>query len=184
MKFSERREFLYDPELAGRQDVKVALGLYAEYVKAYSPRNPLPKVFEVDRRSEKFDPLWHVPLDERTVFSREFHLPVIVKAQRPDWRQTRIGIVPQQQCKFWMSNLHLLEQDWFPMRGDLVFWNGYRNMIVNVVLEPESFWQQTNVWLGLVCETIIPAEGDARPLINQGVAVPRESVQTRRVPEV
>ena len=111
-------------------------------------------------------------------------MPMLVKTQRPDWRLTRIGLVPQQQCKFWMSNLHLQQVDWFPMRGDYIFWNGYRNIIVNVILEPETFWQQTNVWLGLVCETVIPAEGDARPITNPATAVPRERIQTRPAPEV
>lgn len=184
VKFQERREFLYDQELFGRQDVALALGLHAEYIKVHSPKNPQPRVMEVDRRSEKFDPLWHVSVDERTVFSREFEMPMLIKAQRPDWRLTRIGLVPQQQCKFWMANLHLQQADWFPMRGDYIFWNGYRNIIVNVVLEPETFWQQTNVWLGLVCETVIPAEGDARPVINPAHAVPRERIQTRPAPEL
>jgi len=66
----------------------------------------------------------------------------------------------------------------------MMYWNGYRHMILNVVLAPESYWQQTNVWLGLVCETIIPAEGDARPLVDIGTPVPRELVQTRPMPEV
>lgn len=184
MKFAERKEFLYDQELFGRKDVSVALSLHAEYIRVNSPKNPMPMVFEVDRRSEKFDPLWHVPLDERTVFSRTFEMPTLVKTKRPDWRLTKVGLVPQQHCEFWMANLHLQEKDWFPMRGDLIYWNGYRNMIVNVVLDPTSFWQQTNVWLGIMCETVIPADGDARPVTDAGVAAPREIRQTRPVPEV
>jgi len=157
--------------------------MHAEYVKVGSGR-PHPKYFEVDRRSEKFDDLWHVPLDDRTVFSRAFNMPTIVRAERADWRLTRVGLVPQQKMKFWCANLLLAEADYFPMRGDFIYYNGYRNLIINVVMEPEMFWQQTNVWLGLICETIIPADGDARPTTNMGVVVPRELVQTRPLPEV
>lgn len=184
MRFTERREFLYDPELfRASPDVDTALKIHSEYIKRSSPR-PLPRFFEVDRRSSKIDHLWHVSLDDRTVFSRVIDMPVIIQFERPDWRLTRVGLVPQQKCKVWMGNLLLQEADWFPMRGDMVYWNGYRHMIINVVLDPSAFWQQTNVWLGLVCETIIPAEGDARPVTDQGVAVPREIIQTRPMPEV
>lgn len=183
MRFHERLEFHYDAAAAALSDTQTALGLHAEYIKMNTPV-PMPKVFEVDRQSSKYDPLWHVPLDERTPFARTFDLPMLVKAEKLDMRYTRVGIVPQQRCKFWMANLHLEEADWFPMRGDYIFWNGYRNMIINVNLEPTSFWNQTNVWLGLSCDTIIPAEGDARPLTNMAEAVPRELRQTRPVPEV
>lgn len=183
MKFTERKEFIYDPQVFGRADTRLALSINAEYTKAHSPANPFPTVFEVDRDNSKIDPLWHMPLDERTVFSRQFQMPMIIKTTKPDWRLTKVGLTPQQRCEMWFSNLHLAEVDWFPMRGDFVYWNGYRNMIVEVELRPENFWQQTNVWLCLVCKTIIPAEGDARPVVNPGVPVPREIMQTRPVPE-
>ena len=89
---------------------------------------------EVDRSSAKVDALWHVPLDDRTVFSRVFEMPVIIQFEKPDWRLTRVGIVPQQKTVVWMANSVLQEVDWFPMRGDMMFYNGYRHMIVNVVL--------------------------------------------------
>ena len=149
MRFSDRREFLYDPELfRASPDVDTALKIHSEYIKRSSPR-PLPRFLEVDRRSSKIDHLWHVPLDDRTVFSRVIDMPAIIQFERPDWRLTRVGLVPQQKCKVWMGNLLLQEADWFPMRGDMVYWNGYRHMIINVVLDPSAFWQQTNVWLGL-----------------------------------
>lgn len=182
MRFNERKEWYYDPELYGAKDTQIALALHAEYIRLHSAR-PAPKFFEVDRRSEKYDDLWHVSLDERTVFSREIEMAALIKSERPDWRLTRAGLVPQQRHKVWMANSLLQEADWFPMRGDLMFFNGYRNMIINVVMEPTSYWGQTNVWLGLVCETIIPADGDARPLVNPANAAPRELVQTRPVPE-
>lgn len=111
-------------------------------------------------------------------------MPVIIQAEKPDWRLTRVGIVPQQRYKVWMGNLLLEKAEWFPMRGDIMYYNGYRNMIINVVLEPTSYWQQTNVWLGLVCETCIAADGDARPLIDPGNPPPAERIQTRPLPEV
>lgn len=184
VKFTERKEFLYDPAVFKRADVVTALRLNAEYTKAHSPNNPYPTVFEVDRANARIDPVWHVSLDERTVFSRQFQMPMIIKTTKPDWRLTKVGIVPQQRSEMWFSNLHLAEVDWWPMRGDFVYWNGYRNMIVDVELRPENFWQQTNVWLCVVCRTIIPAEGDARPVTNPAVLVPREIIQTRPAPEV
>lgn len=182
MRFKERKEWHYDPEVFRLADVQTALQIHHEYIRRSSPR-PYPPMYEVDRRSEKVDQLWHVSLDERTVFSRVIQIPIMVNAERPDWRLTRVGITPQQKYKVWMSNLGLQEADWFPMRGDIMYYNGYRNMILNVVLEPTSYWQQTNVWLGLVCETIIPADGDARPLINPGDPPPSERIQTRPLPE-
>lgn len=183
MTFDQRKEWLYDSTVFKFSDTKTALAIHAEYVKKMSPV-PYPEFYEVDRRSEKVDPLWHVSLDERTVFSRIIKMPVIVQAERPDWRLTRVGIAPMQKYKVWMANLLLKEADWFPSRGDMMYYNGYRNMIINVVLEPNGYWQQTNLWLGLICETCIPADGDARPVINPGELAPREIIQTRPVPEV
>jgi hypothetical protein len=183
VKFTERREYLYDPELFGRADTQTALKIHAEYIKAHSAR-PYPKFMEVDRRSANVDPLWHVPLSGRTVFSRTLNLPALVQSERPDWRLTRVGLVPQQKHKIWLANLHLAEADWFPMRGDMAYWNGYRNIVVNVVMDPSAYWQQTNVWLGLCLETVIPADGDARPILNMGDTVPAENSQTLPLPEV
>ena len=183
MTFKDRREWHYDPQVFRLADVQTALGIHAEYISAHSPR-PFPKFYEVDRRSEKYDDLWHVSLDERTVFSRVIEMPVIIQSEKPDWRLTRVGIVPQQRYKVWMGNLLLEKAEWFPMRGDIMYYNGYRNMIINVILEPTSYWQQTNVWLGLVCETCIAADGDARPLIDPGNPPPAERIQTRPLPEV
>lgn len=178
MTFCERKEWHYDSEQYRLADVQTALLIHSEYIAKMSPR-PLPKFYEVDRRSEKYDDLWHVSLDERTVFSRVIEMPVIIQAERPDWRLTRVGIVPQQKYKINMGNLLLQAANYFPVRGDIMYYNGYRNMIVNVILEPTSYWQQTNVWLGLVCETCIPADGDARPLIDPGTPPPAERIQTR-----
>jgi hypothetical protein len=185
MRFKDRVEFEYDPEIFKLQtDVQTALGIYSEYIKRHSPRRPLPKFMEIDRRTTTFDHLWHVPLSDRTAFSRVFDMPVIVQAQKPDWRLTRVGIVPLQKNQVWMGHLILKEADWWPVRGDMMIFNGYRNMIINVVVDPNSYWQQTNVWMGIICTTVIPPEGDAKPLINPAVPVPAELYQTQPVPQV
>lgn len=182
MKFTERKEWLYDPALFQRYDTQTALKIHSEYVRRHSP-NPPPRFFEVDVKNMKYDDLWHFPLDNRTMFRRELDIPAIVQIQRPDWRLTKVGIVPQQKTTFWFGNLILQEVDYFPNRGDMVFYNGYRQMIVNVILAPEAYWQQTNVWLGMIVEAIIPAEGDARPLLDPSKAVTSEVLQTRPLPE-
>ena len=182
MRYTERNELLYDPELFKRVDVATAARFHSEAVKKMSPQPP-PKFFEVNRKDSKVDPLWHMPLDGRTTFDRELEIPCIVKQDRPDWRLTKVGMVPKQKCTFWMDNLLLKEADYFPSRGDFVWYNGYRNLIINVVLEPNGFWQQTNVWLGLIVETIIPVDGDARPLAEPAVAAISEIRQTRPLPE-
>jgi hypothetical protein len=182
VKFTDRKEWLYDPALFTRYDTQTALKIHSEYVRKHSG-NPPPKFFAVDTASCKFDQLWHFPLDNRTVFKRTLDMPCIVMPQKADWRLTKVGLVPHQKTKYWLGNLILQEMDYFPTRGDMVFYNGYRQMIVNVYLEPEAFWQQTNVWLGMVVEAIIPAEGDARPLMNPAVPAPQEIRQTRPLPE-
>lgn len=183
MRFLERKEFLYDPTLFRRSDSQTALRMHAEYVRSYSPQ-PYPKFFEVSRKDSKIDHLWHVPLDDRTVFSRTLEIPAINMFERPDWRLTKVGITPLRKDKFWLSNLALQEFDYFPERGDQVFWNGYRYTIRDVVLDPSAYWHQTGVWLGLVCECIIAPQGDARPVLDVNNPVPREIGETREKPEV
>jgi hypothetical protein len=173
VRFEERKEWLYDPQLFRQSDTQTALKIHAEYVKKFSPY-PYPKFYEVNRSSSHYDELWHVPLNSGTIFSRVIDLPVIIQAERPDWRLTRAGLIPHQKYKVWMANLWLQETNWFPMRGDFMQYNGYRNTIINVVLEPNFYWQQTNVWLGLICETAILPDGDARPLINPTETAPSE----------
>lgn len=183
MKFTERKEFHYDPALFKRSDTQTALKMQAEYVKAYSA-HPYPKFFEVSRKDSKIDHLWHVSLDDRTVFSRTIEIPAINMFERPDWRLTRIGLVPFRKDKFWLANLTLQEFDYFPERGDMVYWNGYRYTIRDVVLDPSAYWHQTGVWLGMICECVIAPQGDARPIVDVGNTVPREVSETRINPEV
>lgn len=182
MRFVERKEWLFDPAVFKKSDTQTALRIYNEYVKKFSA-NPPPRFLEVDRATSRYDDLWHFPLDDRTHFSRVLDIPAINQFERPDWRLTKVGLVPQRKDNFYISNLLLQEFDYFPQRGDMVSWNGYRYMIIKVSLEPNGYWQQTNVWLGLVVECAIPAEGDARPLIDVNTAVPAEVSSPRPLPE-
>lgn len=182
MRFNDRREWLYDPALFGLPDTQTALKIHAEYVRKMSPR-PLPRIFEVDRDNAKIDTLWYMPLEARTMFSRTLDMPAIVKQEKPRWRMTKQGMVPQQSTTFWLANLIMQELDYFPMRGDLFYYNGYRFLCWDVVLDPSGMWQQTNVWLGMTCACIIPPDGDARPILNPGEPVPAEIRQSHPLPE-
>lgn len=182
MKFNERKQWTYDPEVFRRSETNIALTIHAEYVKKFSGR-PTPTFLEVDRRSAKIDALWHVPLDDRTHFSRSLEMPAIIQFQKPDWRLTKVGITPQKKLNAWLANLLMQEHDYFPVRGDLLIYEGYRYMIINVVLPPEAYWQQTNVWMGMVCECSLPPEGDARPLIDTQTVAPAELGNRRPLPE-
>lgn len=173
MLFTDRNEFTYDMAMFAGADLQIALKIHKEYSVKFSPKPP-PKFMEVDRSQANFDELWHSPIGPRTLFSREMLIPSLVVAEKPDWRLTRIGLVPQQRSKFVLSNLLLQEANYFPTRGDYVYYNGYRYIIVNIGLEPQAYWAQTNVWLGLVAECRIPPEGDAKPVTNPGVLVPAE----------
>ncbi len=196
MRYSERKEFLFDSEIWRRSDTVTALKLHAEYVRSSSPK-PYPKFFEVDRGEQSIDPLWHMPVTERTVFTRTLDVPAIVTFEKPNWRMTKLGITPQQHFKFWLANLHLtppgtlpnerekdpVRLDYFPIRGDLIYYIGYRLMVINVVLDPSSYWLQTNVWLGLTCEVSIVPDGDARPVVDLGNPVPAEMPGARAIPD-
>ena len=154
--------------MGGLFDTITALRIHDEYVRQYSAR-PAPLFLEVDRTSAHVDPLWHVSLNKGTQFTRQIRLPAINKFERPQWNLTPIGIVPQRKDTFWMSNLGLKRVDWFPTRGDLVIWNGYRYGIVDVIVPPETYWGQTGVWLGLKVLAIVIPEGDIQPLDNVNV---------------
>lgn len=167
MRFNQRKEWLYDPMVFKRYDTQTALRIQAEYVRKHSPMPP-PRFMEVDRHNSQIDTLWHVPLPERTGISRQIDIPAINYFEKPQWTLTAQGLVPKRNDKFWMANSILADEsiDYFPERGDMVFWNGYRYAIINVVLPPDAYWQQTNVWLGLYVECAIVPEGDAKPLVD------------------
>lgn len=173
MLYTARKEFHYDPAVFKIMDTQIALRIQDEFVTKHSAR-PYPHFFEVDRAPENVDSLWHFPKGGRTKISRELEIPAINYFQRPSWKLTQIGQVPQRRDIFWLSNAGLEKVNYFPSRGDMVWWNGYRYMMINVVIPPEAYWQQTGVWLGLTVECEIIPEGDARPLANPAVTVPSE----------
>ncbi len=183
MHFLDRKEFTYDPSLSGLAETAMPLKIHREYTTRYAPR-PYPKFFEVDRDAGHVDDLWHVSLEDRTHFARVIDMPCLVSFTRNDWKLTPVGLRPFRQDKFVLSNLILQELDYFPNRGDLVFFNGYRLAIVNVVLEPQGYWGQTNLWLGIVVECVIPVQGDARPILDVSQVVPSEIRQTGPLPDV
>jgi hypothetical protein len=166
VRFTERKDFLTDPEVAGRANTATALKLFASYVRAHSAKPP-PRFFEVDRSESEVDPLWHTPVSDRIKYKREIDIPAINRFQKPDWKLTRFGITPQRRDDFILAFNILRDLDYFPERGDRVYWNGYRYVILEVVIDPESYWGQTNQWMGLRVECIVPPDGDARPIANQ-----------------
>jgi hypothetical protein len=174
VRFKERREWAYDPEVFKISDTQTALKIHDEYVRKHSG-NRHPEFLEVNRDAGQYDPLWHMPINPRTPISRKLTIPAIITSIKPTWLQKREGVVPQRRDQMWVSNLGLQAVDWFPMRGDMAYWNGYRYFIYEVVIPTEVYWQQTNVWLGLRLDCIIPPEGDARPLLNPGEVAPAES---------
>jgi len=173
MKFSQRKEFLYDDAVFKRKDSDTAAKIYDEYVRKFSPIPP-PKFFEVNREGSQIDPLWHSPVGDRVQFSRELAIPAINFHDKPQWTLTPTGYVAKRNDKFCLSQVSLVKFDWFPMRGDMVFFNGYRYMIINTVLPPEAYWAQTNFWIGIYVECVIAPEGDARPQPDQSKRGPNE----------
>lgn len=174
MFFNDRKEFLYDPDVFKRVDTKTALQIHEEYTRKHSAR-PVPRFFEVDRRSTLIDELWHIPLTDRTTFSRQLEIPCIHMFEKPLWKLTRIGTVPLRHDNFMLSNNVLQAADYFPMRGDQIYWQGYRYMIEQIIMPPDAYWQQTNVWMGLVIHCIVPPDGDARPIADTTKPAPSES---------
>ena len=175
MLYHERKEFLYDSELFKRADSTIALRLYDEYCKKNAP-HPLPQFFEVDRTPGNVDHLWNMPTTERTQFTKRSPMGIycINQFKKPDWRLKKSGQYPEQMDTFLISNIALQAIDYFPIRGDLVFWKGYRMMVTDSAPPPESYWQQTGVWLGLAVTAVIVPEGDARPIKDVSQPAPSE----------
>lgn len=170
MLYHYRREFHYDSAIFNRGDTVTARKIYAEYVQKMSPI-PLPNFFEVSRDSG-VDKLWHVPLAQQVQFSRNISMPCIIRQDKPVWNVANGALVAQQKATAWLANNILLELDYFPSKGDQVYWSGYRWSIVVVEPDPEGYWGQTNVWLGIICKMVIAPVGDVRPALNP--AVPTE----------
>jgi hypothetical protein len=163
MKFNERREHHYDAAVFKRYDTQTALKIHAEYVQKGSAI-PAPEFREVDRSEAQMDPLYHCPVEDRTQFIRAFRMPCLFYQDKPLWVPGKNGYIRvAQPSKFWCANLILQGHDYFPMRGDIVYHAGSRWFIEKVEIDPSAIWQQTNVWLGLVCYANILIEGDARP---------------------
>jgi hypothetical protein len=164
VRYSERPEFPYDPTVFKLSDTQTAMRIYDEAVRKHSPR-PKPFFFEIDRKEEHLDPLWNTPVSGRERVDRKFEMACINMHPKNDWTMTKVGLTPQRRDDFILSHLSLIRLDYFPNRGDLVLFNGYRYMVIHVEIPAEAYWQQTNVWLGLTVRCIIPPDGDGKPII-------------------
>jgi hypothetical protein len=175
VRFNDRKEWLFDTAVFSRYDTQIALKIQAEFVRRHSAC-PAPRFFEVDRSNTVIDPVWHVAISPRTGIARQLDIPAIHYFDKPNWQLTAQGLVPKRTDRFWLAQNILREEsiDYFPERGDYVFFNGYRYAIINVVLPPEAYWGQTNVWMGLYVECAIVPEGDASPLQNLNKVAPVE----------
>lgn len=173
MKFTERKEFVYDMALFGLANVKTALRIYAEYIRKGSAR-PLPVFLETSHSEAETDDLWHAPRGGRVLIERRLEIPALNIHDKPDWKKTMLGIKNVRNDKFLISHNALKDADYFPQRGDRIVWNGYRHLILKVAIPPEAIWGQTNVWMGLQVETEIAPDGDVKPGVDPGVVVPAE----------
>jgi len=173
MKFSERKEFVYDPQLGARADTQIALKLFDEYCKKFSAR-PTPRFFEVNRSPEHIDPVWHVPVEPRNQLSRQLDIYAINQFQKPIWSKTKTGITYQRKDVFWLSHIALQNFDWWPLQGDLVYWNGYRYIIHTIDVPGDCYWGQTGVWTGIAVTCVVPADGDAIPVFPENKIQPAE----------
>jgi hypothetical protein len=184
MRFDDRREWTYDSDIFHRGDVQQALLFNAEYVKRCGP-NPIPKVFEVARDDANTDHLWHSQISDVTQFSREVQIPCIFMQDKTQYVVEKNVLVNTQRAKVWYSHLHLKEFDYFPSRGDQIFWGGYRWMMLEVAIEPQAYWAQTSIWTNLYVNLVISPMGDWRPTKDQEKLSPAEKSTTKqaRVPK-
>lgn len=173
MKFSERKEFVYDVKLLGDNEISMAMSVQREYIHSYSPI-PSPVFCEVDRDEGSFDPLWHESKSGRVKYKREIPLKSLVTSEKANMRRSSTGIYYSQNNSYWVSALDLMESDYFPVQGDIIIFAGRRHIIINPVVDPTAYWAQTNVWLGMVCPTRVAITGDRRPVTNDSVLSPSE----------
>jgi hypothetical protein len=130
VKFTEQTDFLYDPTIFSRADTQTALKIHREYIHRHGPMKdgvPAPKFFEVDWAVGQYDSLWHQPVGSRLQFTARSPLsvPAINQFVKPDWKVTRLGQTPGRRDNFWVANLDSAKLNYFPRRGDVVFWRGY-----------------------------------------------------------
>jgi hypothetical protein len=181
MRYTDRTQFTYDPALNTIADTAIALRLHDEYIRKYSPAPNPPKFFEVDRGDGAVDPMWQMPVGANVNFTRELELPAIniFKTQtfkpKVKFDSFPTDRVTTRRDQFWLSNLSLQAADYMPMRGDQVYWNGYRHGITLVIVPPESYWGQTGVWLGLVVECEILGAKVDTPVAQLATPVPAET---------
>lgn len=165
MRYTERPEFPYDPNVFKLNDTQTALRIYHEAIKKHGARPP-PRFLELDRSIDNLDPLWHAPVGGKETVTRQLEIPALnlFPNGKNEWTMTQYGMVPQRRDDFILSHKSLIEFDYFPVRGDYVYWNGYNYMIIHVEIPGDAYWHQTNVWLGLKVRCMIPAEGDGKPM--------------------
>src|SRR6185369_14350142 len=170
MRYSERPEFPYDPEVFKKKDTQTALRIYAEATAKHSAR-PAPKFLEVNRAIEDLDPLWHTTADGKETILRQISIPAInlFPNGKNEWTMTKYGMVPQRRDDFIIAHRTLIEYDYFPVRGDYLLWNGYTYMVTFVEIPGDAYWHQTNIWLGLKVKCMIPASGDGMPAFPQTI---------------
>ena len=180
MRYNDRRQFVYDPKLNALGDTRIALALHDEYISRYSPQPDKPVFFEVNRGASAVDPMWQAPVGHTILFHRELPLSAINRFQTQTFRpKLKFDSIPTDRVttrrdQFWISNLELQRNDYFPIRGDQVYWNGYRHQITLVIVPPESYWGQTGVWLGLVCECELLGTQQAKDISELQTAQPAE----------
>ena len=146
----------------------------------------MPIFFEVDRENAPIDDLWHTPIATRTQFTERtpISLPAINRrGQKPGWKRGKIGLTVERRDSFLVANLDLRDLDYFPTRGDYVYWQGYRFMIDSDVPDDEGYWGQTGVWLGMAIEGVVVPEGDARPIVDLSKPVPAEQINRPPITE-
>ena len=185
MRFSQRLNFLYDPVIAELADAQNNLKIALEYVRSTTAR-PMPTFFEVDRSPAGVDPIWHMPKTPYTAFSRSIQLPSIRKSARSQLVNTPQGQTYVRADNFWLCNLALQMQDYFPNNGDMVAWNGYRYQIVEVNPDSETEFGQTGLWMWIVAKCMIVPYGDARfpPDFQLGAVAPAETPGVLQPPGV
>jgi hypothetical protein len=182
MKYSERQEFKYDPQLGTVRDTGIALRVFDEYVCRFSPR-PFPSFFEVDRSpgGTTLDPLYGTPRSARQQFSRTLEIPSINEFPEQKftvwWNKVRT-----RGDRFWLSNLGLQKADYFPVQGDMVYWTGYRLTVINVSIPPSAYWGQTGVWTGLIADCVLAPYGDLTPPADLSKIAPAEQAGGRNTP--
>lgn len=188
MLYSERKNYLYDPVIADLPDAKRMLRLAMEFAEQSTAR-PMPNFLEVDRTSGSIDPYWHMSKTPYTTFRRAICLPSVRRTARPQLVNGPQGQAYIRRDDFWVPNLALQLQDYFPQNGDEVAWNGYRYQVIEAIIDPETEFGQTGLWMWIVCRCLIVPLGDAQfpPSRQLGGIIPAEvpgALQTGGIPGV